>query len=143
MSVLRADPPARVMADDGHALRIMPPRGQPFTVTIAELRWIAFLNIGDSFLANEDGWWLFGSGTGATAVWHGCPAVDTALRGPLAAAADALGDLSILHVAETPRMLRDARRSGVAELDADDLDRLRRAATAEPVGSVRAMPVLP
>ena len=143
MKPLRADPSARVRAEGGRWLHIAPAGGDPFRIEIPALDWIAFVNIGESFLANEDGWWLLGSGAGAIAVWHGCPAVDTAMRGPLAAAADAVASLFVLHVADTPDVLRRARRGGLADLGADDLDRLRGAAAVEPVESVRAMPVLP
>ena len=81
---------------------------------------------------------------GATGIWYECPVVDTAIRGPLAAAVDAMGDLAILHLADTPRILRRAQRNGgVIELDAAALDALRSAATMEPVQSVRAFPLLP
>lgn len=144
MSWFRSDPPARVDADSADTLVITTAEGDMRNIRLLKLNWIAFANIGDSFLANENGWWLLGDGAGATGIWYECPVVDTAMRGPLAAAVDAVGDLAILHLADTPKMLRSAQRNGgVIEFDAAALDALRSAAAIEPVQSVRAVPLLP
>ena len=144
MSWFRSDPPARVDADGADTLVITTADGERRGIRIPEVDWVAFVNMGDSFLANENGWWLLGRGATATAIWCGCPVVDTAMRGPLAAAIDAVGDLAILHLADTPKVLRAAqKKGGVVELDRPAIDALRSDAIVEPVQSIRAVPLLP
>lgn len=144
MRGLRDDSPASVAAEDADRLVVAAGQGPERRIAISGLDWIAFVTVGDSFLADEDGWWVFGQDGGALAVWHGCPVIDTLMRGPLARAADAVGELSILYLAAAPAALRAARRrGGVAALDAAELAALRADATRERVASVHAFPMLP
>ena len=111
MSWFRSDPPVRVDAEGVDTLMIMTTAGDRRSIRLLKLNRIAFADIGDSFLANENGWWLLGEGEGATGIWHECPVVHTAMRGPLAAAVHAVGDLAIFHLADAPKFLRSAEKA--------------------------------
>ena len=144
MSWFRSRPPARIEAYGSDALVIAASTGDRRVVKIPELSSIAFVNIGESFFANENGWWLLHGETTTLGIWNDCPVIETAMRGPLAQAVDALGNLAILHLATTPKFLWSAQRTGgVVDLGAVELAALRDRAGVEPIDGVSAVPHLP
>lgn len=136
---------AKVEPDaDAAALDIVSPDGADARIDIMSLDWIVFINIGDAFTSNENGWWLFGRDDVATAIWYGCARIEPAMRGPLRSAADALPNHAIWHLAEKPNLFRLGERTGgVLTLDAKSLATLRSDATVEPVASISDFPMLP
>lgn len=136
---------ATVALEGASILRVDEADGTIIFVDVAEATWIGFVNVGDSFEANEDGWWLIGRGDGAVAINIGCAPVDVLMRSePLRFVADDTPERIRIDFAAIPKSLRGkAAASGFKRLDAREAADLRGSSYVTHVESVTEFPIIP
>ena len=136
---------ATVRPSGPDALLVEPAGSPAFTFSVLGLPWVLFVRSGDSFGADEAGWWLFGAQGGrALALSAECAGLDLTVRGPLRATLDEAASRLWLDLADPPKALRGAvARAGWTWLDPAVTAPLRADPTAQPLPSVTDAPDIP
>lgn len=138
-------PKATVALEGASIFRVDEADGTKTFVDVAEATWIGFVDVGDSFEANDDGWWLIGREDGAVAINVACAPVDVLMRNePLRFVADDTPERIRIDFATTPKSLRGkAAALGFKRLDAREAANLRGSSYVTHVQSVAEFPIIP